>query len=548
MICLPSFLTDKFLSGLKDGSIDPEKLSSMSSEERRSFFDDFVGKDNAKDVNALFESKLLLKDQQTGLINWAKEVGGMKPEIQRDIISRINKLDTVLNPADEKSFLADLAAKKVGTEVTTEEAQKISQMAKDASRKKAAIKETDPVGSESRLAYGKAKIDFQKYVGDLKSEAEPTTVIGTIKQTFNVIRALKTAGDVSSISYQEGKSALSNPIIWMQNAMKTFADVGKSLGGQEVLDATKADIESRPNSLNGLYKKEGLAIGATEEAIPTRIQERIPIIGRILKATDEAYIGMQYRMRADVFDKMVDIANDTGGSTKGLGKVVNSLTGRGDLGKLEPAANAVNDILFPPRLLKSNIDVLTGNLLDYKDMDSFARKQAAFQSIKIISGMAAIMTLANWFKKGSATTNPTSANFGQIKTGDTAFDYSAGLGSAVVLASRLALGQTTSATTGKTTQLNTGKFGSETKMDVVQNYITGRGTAIGDLLFNWLQGTDYSGNKPFSLQSVLSDFEPYIVSDVSEAMKDPNSANLLAVFLGSALGVFPTTDTPPTKK
>src|ERR1039458_8395658 len=102
MICLPKSLTQAFLTGLKDGTIDPQKLSSMSSEDRNNFLAGIVGKDNASEVNALFESKLLLKDQQAGIINWAKTVAGLKPEVRTDIISKINNLSEALNPTDLK--------------------------------------------------------------------------------------------------------------------------------------------------------------------------------------------------------------------------------------------------------------------------------------------------------------------------------------------------------------------------------------------------------------------------------------------------------------
>ena len=83
MVCLPKDIVKKFIDALKDGTIDPDALSRMSSAERRTFFDGIVGKDSAKDVNALFESKLLLKDQQTGMVNWAREVAGKKPDAVR---------------------------------------------------------------------------------------------------------------------------------------------------------------------------------------------------------------------------------------------------------------------------------------------------------------------------------------------------------------------------------------------------------------------------------------------------------------------------------
>ncbi len=68
--CLNKNLAADFIKKLKNGEINPEELADMTSLQRRTFFADFLGVDNAKQVNALFESKLLLKDQKAGMITW----------------------------------------------------------------------------------------------------------------------------------------------------------------------------------------------------------------------------------------------------------------------------------------------------------------------------------------------------------------------------------------------------------------------------------------------------------------------------------------------
>jgi hypothetical protein len=55
-------------------------------------------------VNSTFEAKLLLKDQQRGYLTWAKKLTGVTPEIRRDLISRIEKMDKVLNPVPKKKL------------------------------------------------------------------------------------------------------------------------------------------------------------------------------------------------------------------------------------------------------------------------------------------------------------------------------------------------------------------------------------------------------------------------------------------------------------
>ena len=97
-ICLPKSITDAFLAKVKTGELTPGKLMDMSSAERREYLKTIVGDTNAEPVNALFESKVLLKNQQTGIINWAREVGGLKPAAMRDVVSKVNRMTNVMRP------------------------------------------------------------------------------------------------------------------------------------------------------------------------------------------------------------------------------------------------------------------------------------------------------------------------------------------------------------------------------------------------------------------------------------------------------------------
>ena len=72
--CLIPEFQEKFKRALATGEINPEKLINMTSEERRAYLTKFVGELNAKFVNTEFEGKLLLKNQQRGLITWASKL------------------------------------------------------------------------------------------------------------------------------------------------------------------------------------------------------------------------------------------------------------------------------------------------------------------------------------------------------------------------------------------------------------------------------------------------------------------------------------------
>src|SRR3990167_4958522 len=134
--CLIPSQVNSFKEKLKNGEIDPGKLAEISSADRRRFFEPIVGKENARQVNSLFESKLLLKNQQQGMLTWAKKVAGLKPAARRELVDRINKMTEVLNPKEADAFLEDLVAQKLGANVTQAEAGKISELAADATEKR----------------------------------------------------------------------------------------------------------------------------------------------------------------------------------------------------------------------------------------------------------------------------------------------------------------------------------------------------------------------------------------------------------------------------
>lgn len=546
--CLPKFAADIFKSKLKDGTIDPAKLTDMTSEERRSFFTNIVGKENAPDVNALFESKLLLKNQQQGIINWAKQVSGLKPEVQADILSKVNKMTEVLQPKELDSFLNDLANKRLGTEVTAEEASKLVDLSKK-------IEETK--GGADRMEYGRARVAFSNYVADLKNEANKLTLkeyaknpAEIIKNTAGFSKSLKASLDNSAIFRQGWKTMLTNPAIWAKNAAQSFVDIAKTVGGKEVMDEVKADIVSRPTY--DLMKKAKLAIGTTEEAFPTTLPEKIPVLGRLYKASENAYTGFIYRQRADIFDKYLAIAKKAGVDVtdktqlESIGKLVNSLTGRGDLGTVgERAASAVNNIFFSPRFLKSNIDTLTAHQFQ-KGVTPFVRVQAAQNLVKIIGGTAAVLAIANAVSPGSVETDPRSSNFGKIKINGTTFDVSGGMGSVLTLAAKLATMSSKSSTTNKVTPLNSGKYGAQTGLDTIVSFAEGKLAPLASVAADVLRGADFNGNKPTVFNEANNLLTPLPLTNAYQLSQAKN-APVLAGIIADALGVSVNPPNPPKK-
>jgi len=558
-------IAQDFIGKLRSGEINPESLNAMTSAERHKYFADFMGEENAAKTNAMFESKLLLKNQQQGFITWAKQISGLKESAKKDLVSKIQKLDRVLNPADQQAFMADLAAQKMGVSITSEEAATISKLAKAASDSKA-----DALSGKDRMTHGLALVDLQRYVGGLTEGAKSlklsdfkTNPIGSsweaAKGVAGLAKSLKVAGQFGAFIIRHGyKVGVNHPIIYFRNIAEAIKTGFYTLGGKDMMRLVDAHILSRDNAMNGLYKKEGLAVntGLQEEFLPTSVQNKIPVVGRILKANHDMFTAFQRLSRADIFDAIVDKVQKAGGDIRGAGLIANMLTDRGDLGFAERYADGLNKVFFSPRLAKSNIDMLTGGVLNYGKMSPAIRRIAAMNSIRTIGAIASILAIANAIKPGSVETNPASSDFGKIKIGNTTFDFTAGAPGYVTLAVRMIphingtpFGTTKSASTGQTKILNSGKYGSRTRGDVFLEFLSNKlSPAAGFAKDYYFTGKDHDGNEATIGGAIKNAFSPMAASSYDELKKMPDAsdAEIMAGLILDQMGVGIRTQEPPT--
>ena len=517
MFCLPANLVNTFLGKLKSGEIDPEKLNEMDSEKRHEYFKSFLGENNATKVNSLFESKLLLKNQQQGIINWAKQVTGIKPEIKRDLLSKVEKMTAVLKPKEMDGFLSDLAKQKLGFGVTIEEAGKIADLAKSAADKKVLIPEIDPIRSKSRLDYGTSAVLFKDYVGQLKLEAKKqtskefiTSPSSIIQEVGGLTKSILASLDNSFFGRQGLVTLITQPDIWGANFIKSWGDIGKELKGVDAMTPIKADIFSRPNALNGKYSAMKLDIGIdSEEAYPSTLPEKIPLFKNLYKASESAYNGAALRIRADIADRLIAQVEELGVDVKdpntGLGTLINSMTGRGNLHLNEGQSKLINVTLFSGKFVKSQFDVLTAHQFD-KKMDPAIKKIAQQNILKVVGVIATTMAITKFLDPDSVELDPRSSNFGKILLGtnhEININITGGLNSLVTLAARAVphlhngkWGWWTKNSHGKIIQTNSGKFGVDDPIDIISNFMQGKAAPISRILLDNMKGRNMQGQKP----------------------------------------------------
>lgn len=541
--CLIKPLADLFKQKLKNGEIDPQKLADMSSEERHKFFADFLGEDNAKQVNSLFESKLLLKNQKAGMITWAKSVAGLKEATRRDLISRIERLDKVLNPADQTKFLHDLASTKLGLDVTQEEAKNIADLSKNVQESRTAME-----SGGDRMTYGRAVVALRNYMSDLKDEANKTTLVEALKNplktAYNILglsKSLKFSMDVASFFHQGAVAFYTHPGIWFKSAKESLVNAVKQFGGKNVM--SEIDAQTFASKNYDKYVKMKLDIGTTEDPLPSRLPEKIPLYGRAYKATEVAFTGFLHILRRNIADSVIENFDKKGidmtdkKNLEALGKIINSATGRGNLGKFETAANEVNVLFASIRQLKGDFDVITAHQLD-SSIPGSIKMEARRNLIKVIVGQAALMTMFSVLMPGSIEWNPTSSDFGKVKIGNQRFNLpGTGINSIAILAARIATMSIKSSTTGKVTKLNSGNFGGATALDLFNSFFENRFSPIAALARDYLAGKDPQGNK-FDLPKELGSLLLPIGGDAFTQLQNDPQANKLLGFIGNEVGLY----------
>lgn len=266
------------------------------------------------------------------------------------------------------------------------------------------------------------------------SPSRPRATAGrTAVDIINATKSLKSAADLPLL--RQGLMFLSEPRAWYRGMKQGI----RSLNELKYEDIV-TDIEAHPMRQmaedSGLYlatqrirrAEEGgqSTASAREESFPSRAMSRAPVVG----ASERSYQAAMDTMRLETYKRYADafLMNDIHPETHpkvftDLSRRINSMSGRGDLGRLEPYAAAMNVPIFSPRLLKARYDIL--NPREYMRFEPEVRAIAVKQTAKVTAAILSTLMLAK-MAGADIETDIEKADFGKIKIGNTRYDVTAG--------------------------------------------------------------------------------------------------------------------------
>ncbi len=456
------------------------------------------------------------------------------------------------------------AAQKVAGKITDAEVQELTRLSQEMLAAKDAM---DNGGS--RLDFGWARVRYIKYVDSLqrgrgnlldvvKDEAARlktdfgtkyplTAAMDTTKRAYstisNVLVSIVSTLDNSLWGRQGMATLKTHPVIWGKNFAKSFSDAVNTMrnkhGYEQVRDAVLADAFSRENYRDYVDYK---LLVEHEEQFPTSLVGKIPLAGRLFKASENAFTNGAMRLRMDLYDlykKQAELARkrdpqngpdvNSKAWKKATAEMVGSMTGRGH-GKFGDNSLA-RTLLWAPKMVQANWNFLTAHTFGKGLEDPWVRKQATINAGKNVLATAGVLAIANALG-ADIDLNPTSPNFLKIKVGNTRIDVMGGGGAILTAISRfVSLGV-------KQIQDPSLRKGLSTLEDLGYDFLANKTKPTVRPFADFMRNHDYKGD-PIVWENYFADLAtPISINNFIKLFHGPDKDGSLEATLGAIADFF----------
>ena len=362
-----------------------------------------------------------------------------------------------------------------------------------------------------------------------------------IIELTNVPRAMMSTMDLSFGGRQGIFVAASNPKEFFQGFVRQF----KLFGDERAYQALQERIVSDPDyplaraTKLGLTDKDNPFMEGREEAYRGgQMAEKIPIWGRVIRASDRAYTGYATMLRMSLFKKWLDLSTKQNGidartdfrTAQNIAKLVNTQTGRGGLGSLEKNVDLLNFGLFAPRLVASRLKILT-TPVSFMNADPIVQRQQLKSLMSFLFAGTLVLKGAKMMgaKVGD---DPRSADFGKIIVGKTRMDIWGGFQQYVRTAAQVITGATVNATTGKVTKTGVG-YKPTSRWDILMRGVESKESPLVSFGTGLLKGRTTFG-EPFKIGPELAKrfipmYSSMITQDIIDMYKEDPGSLLLTI-------------------
>jgi len=385
----------------------------------------------------------------------------------------------------------------------------------------------------------------------LKGQSFTDKAISVTQQVGGLQRSMMATGELSGTLRQNFTAMARNPIEGAKSFVRSLKYWGSGKGEQNFAEGL-AKIKTGENAQSA--RDYGIVINEVKGQISSRAEhyasdlpEKIPLFGRVVKASERQFAGIGNDIRMRRWDKFVDIFAKQGKTPENdpklfreIAKLINASTGVGEFsGKnaisrwVNTNRSTLNAILFSPRLIASRLYYLSPSTYFSKSIPAAVRKEAAKD---LGSMIAAGATMLATLKAAGADVelDPRSSDFAKAKIGNSRFEVTGGFTPYLRYFAQFITGQKKNTETGKIE--STSGYGKSGRLGTATTFARSKLNPIMGTFVDIMAGQDMVGT-PTTLPRIV-DITPMAYRDAYEAMSDEDRSTLASILsiTGGALG------------
>lgn len=340
-----------------------------------------------------------------------------------------------------------------------------------------------------------------------------------VSSVLNIPRAIQTSVDFSAPFRQGLVLYAQHPVTGTKSMGEMFKQAFSQKMADEWMTAFKTSPEYARAKDAGLYISETANRDVQGAETGGELIDRIPIVGQLAAGSERAYSGFLNKLRVDVFNDVANkwekagVSNDT--SLASLAHLVNTATGRGELGKFEKVAPELSNLFFSPRLMASRINMM--NPMWYKNLDPLARKEATGAALATVTTGLTILGLAQ-LAGAKVEANPLSSDFGKIQVGNQRWDIWGGFSPYARVAAQIITGK----------KMTNGQIADTSRLDTAVKFARSKLAPVPSTVVNIGEGKDVTGNPVTPASVAVSAVTPLAAKDLFDAAQANGLAGVAA--------------------
>jgi hypothetical protein len=371
-----------------------------------------------------------------------------------------------------------------------------------------------------------------------------------VLEVLNVPRSIMASMDFSAPLRQGIVASIAHP----RTAALAGLEMFKSAFSQNNFDKWFYELQNDPRYEMMKDTKLGIAdphspfLTAKEEVYMNNLAEKIPIVGKLIKGSERAYVQYLNKMRVDLFNRFADRYEEQGKTYENnkelydkMAGYINNQTGRGGLGKYEDYAPILNSLLFSPRLMAARINLL--NPYYFYKLPPSLKAMYTKDMLKFIGLGLSILALAQYSTEDDDEDKLTvewdarSSDFAKIRQGNTRWDIWGGFQPYIRVMAQMLTGERKSTSKGKIYELDgKGAFGSD-RADVLKTFVRGKLSPVPSIAVNFLDGRTIVGEEVTIESQMKNNLLPLLYPSIEEAVKDKGIKGVFTVGVPSIFGV-----------